>query len=389
MSQSPTFVLVHGALFTSQGWFLLESQLQNVGQSVVTVDLPGRASDGINPKEIDLNTAVSKLCQVIQSVSGPVILVGHSQGGAVITQALEKCAQNVKSLVYVAAVVPLSGETAFDALDPKHDVNFAKCVTPEPESRLFRLNRKGPLESSFLADVRPLDSDLADSAVAGMVSEPMGIGTTPLRYDEERFAKIPKYYVETIQDQVVSIETQRKYQARTAFTKVYSLESSHSPFLSRPKELATILLEVLSINASAQKSEEKTQSKNPNIKIVTQYFESLKTGNMELLASLLDDGIIWHQPGNGKLSGTYNGKQAVFGLFGKFMEISKGSFRIDSVKNIMANGDLVTATLHFSANKSGSSISMDGVDLMRIENTKIKEVFLFSSDQEAEDKFWE
>ena len=129
--------------------------------------------------------------------------------------------------------------------------------------------------------------------------------------------------------------------------------------------------------------------KNTNINTVQKYFDSLQKGDLETLGSLFADDVIWHQPGHAKLSKTYFGKQEVFSLFGKFMEISQGSFRIDSVQNLMANHNLVTATLHFSAKKSnGDSISMPGVDLMKIENGKIKEVYLFSANQSAEDAFW-
>jgi ketosteroid isomerase-like protein len=129
--------------------------------------------------------------------------------------------------------------------------------------------------------------------------------------------------------------------------------------------------------------------KNANTALVQKYFDSLAKGDLETLGSLFSEDVIWHQPGNGKLSKTYQGKDKVFGLFGQFMEISQGSFRIDSVNTVMANGAFVAATLHFSAKKEGGqSISMDGVDLMKVEDGKIKEVFLFSADQESEDQFW-
>ena len=122
--------------------------------------------------------------------------------------------------------------------------------------------------------------------------------------------------------------------------------------------------------------------------IVKSYFDCLANGNLQRLGSLLAEDIVWHQPGKGELSGTYRGKGEVFALFGKFMEISQGSFRIDRVDSIMKNGNLVIATLRFSAKNKKSEISMGGVDQMRVENEKIKEVFLFSEDQEAEDFFW-
>lgn len=133
----------------------------------------------------------------------------------------------------------------------------------------------------------------------------------------------------------------------------------------------------------------KTNTTSNNIQIVQKYFDSLAKGDLATLGSLFADDVIWHQPGNGTLSKTYFGKQELFPLFSKFMELSEGTFKIDAVKNIMANGDFVSAALQFSAAKSnGQRISMVGMDLMRIEHGQIKEVYLFSGDQKAEDEFW-
>ena len=125
-----------------------------------------------------------------------------------------------------------------------------------------------------------------------------------------------------------------------------------------------------------------------NFEVVQKYFEALKTGDMNMLSNTLSEDIVWHQPGQGKLSGVYRGKQQVFALFGKFIEISNGSFKIDSVNSMMSNGALVTTTLHFSASNNSGSISMSGVDLMQIKNGKIAEVWLFSENQQVEDNFW-
>lgn len=134
------------------------------------------------------------------------------------------------------------------------------------------------------------------------------------------------------------------------------------------------------------KTQNQTQS---NTEVVETYFSSLAKGDLNVLGSLFADDVIWHQPGQGSLSGVHKGKQAVFVLFGKFMEISEGSFRISAVDSIMANGDLVSATLSFSAHKkNGAKIAMNGVDVMKVAGGKIKEVYLFSQDQAAEDAFW-
>ncbi len=125
--------------------------------------------------------------------------------------------------------------------------------------------------------------------------------------------------------------------------------------------------------------------------IVHEYFADLQSGNFEALMNLFTDDVIWHQPGSNQLSGIYQGKAELGGLFGKFMQISQNSFRIDDVMFIAANGNMVSATLSFSAKKCNYfevSMKMRGVDVMRIEDGKIKEVFLFSENQEQEDSFW-
>lgn len=125
-----------------------------------------------------------------------------------------------------------------------------------------------------------------------------------------------------------------------------------------------------------------------NIEIVQNYVDSLSKGDMEKVGQLLADDVIWHQPGSSHLSGLYSGKQKVFAHLGKFMELSDNTFRVNKVQSVMANGNMVAATLHFMAERPGRKLSMDGIDVMRIDGGKIKEVWLLSNDQAAEDAFW-
>lgn len=125
-----------------------------------------------------------------------------------------------------------------------------------------------------------------------------------------------------------------------------------------------------------------------NIRIVREYFSAVANGDLARLPELMSETLVWHQPGSSDLSGTYNGRDAVFGLIGKFMERSQGTFKFDSIDNILGNGDHVAVTLQFSGRTDSRSMSMAGIDVLRIENGKIQEVWLFSEDQPAEDAFW-
>jgi ketosteroid isomerase-like protein len=124
------------------------------------------------------------------------------------------------------------------------------------------------------------------------------------------------------------------------------------------------------------------------IEIARTYFQAIRTGDMDTVATSLADDVVWHQPGANRFSGDHHGRDAVFAMLGQMMQASEGTFAIDQVHSLMANGDLVVATIHFTGRRAGAAMSMDGVDLLRIADGKIVEVWLFSADQPAEDVFW-
>ena len=74
---------------------------------------------------------------------------------------------------------------------------------------------------------------------------------------------------------------------------------------------------------------------------------------------LLDEAIVWHQPG-ANLSGEHKGRDAVFQMLGSLMETSRGTFTIDKIHTLMANGDLVAATIHFSGGQDDAAMSRAG-----------------------------
>jgi ketosteroid isomerase-like protein len=125
-----------------------------------------------------------------------------------------------------------------------------------------------------------------------------------------------------------------------------------------------------------------------HITIVQSYFDAVAKGDFDTVGSLFADDVIWHQPGDGIQSGTYKGKQTVFAHLGNFMKWSNGTFAIDEIEYLSSNADFVSAAIHFKAEKGDLKLAMKGVDLLRIENDKIKEVWLFSAEIADEDAFW-
>lgn len=118
------------------------------------------------------------------------------------------------------------------------------------------------------------------------------------------------------------------------------------------------------------------------------YNEALMKGDFAGAFEVMADEIKWHQPGNNPLSGVVVGKQALGEHLGKFAKKSNGTFKV--ITNwASSNGCFVAANVTFVAEHSnGDKLEMNGIDLFRIENGKIREVWLFSSEQSVEDGFW-
>lgn len=124
------------------------------------------------------------------------------------------------------------------------------------------------------------------------------------------------------------------------------------------------------------------------IDIAKNYIRAAQTGDQALLARTVSPTVVWHQPGANRFSGTHQGLAAVGAMIGKMMEVSQGTFAITEARHYMQNGDWVAVTITFRGERAGASLDQTGVDLLRIADGKIAEVFLFSSDPAQEDRFW-
>lgn len=124
------------------------------------------------------------------------------------------------------------------------------------------------------------------------------------------------------------------------------------------------------------------------IAIAQKYIQAVQSGDQAALGALLSPDIVWHQPGSNRFSGTHRGIQAVGTMIGGMMEVSAGTFAITRANRFMGNGPWVTVEIEFEGRRDNLRLSQQGIDLLRIEDGKIVEATLFSSDPEQEDAFW-
>ena len=128
--------------------------------------------------------------------------------------------------------------------------------------------------------------------------------------------------------------------------------------------------------------------KNEVMQVFNTYTEALLRGDFEAAFETMADTIVWHMGGESSLSGLIKGKQALGERLGEFVKRSNGTFRV-MTEWAASNDCFVAASVVSLAEKGNEKLNNPGIDLFKIEDGKIQEVWTFAQYQTVEDKFWE
>jgi len=216
-------VIVHGGLVDGSGWEAVYNVLKKDGYAVTIVQNP----------TISLADDVAVTKRAIAAQNGPVILVGHSYGGAVITEAGND--PKVAGLVYVAAFALDKGESVSALIkDPPPGAPVPPILPPVDG---FLLLDRAKFPASFAADLSPEKAEfMADSQV------PWGVNAVGGTISEAAWKTKPTWYLLTTEDRMLPPDAQRLMSKR-AGAKVVDVKSSHAVYLSHPQAVAQIIEE--------------------------------------------------------------------------------------------------------------------------------------------------
>jgi pimeloyl-ACP methyl ester carboxylesterase len=232
-----TFLLIHGAWHGAWCWSRLIPELESLGHRCVAPDLPGHGDDPTPRGRITMQDYIDCITGAIDAQSGPVILVGHSMGGMPITGAAEQRPDCIAALVYLAAFLPRDGESLFtvEERNPRPSVQPNVIFSEDQKTATVR---EDMLATLFYHDCRQEDVEFAR---ARLTPEPVLPLAAPARITAANFGRLRRIYIECSDDRAICPALQQDMTRATPCEQVIVMQSGHSPFFSRPGELARIL----------------------------------------------------------------------------------------------------------------------------------------------------
>lgn len=272
MSSKPTFLLIHGAWHDHRTWDRVVPLLEAQGFRAKAIDLPGAGVHAKFPEsyrrrpwdasafatEISPNAGATQADRTqavvaeINALGGDVVLVGHSLGGLSVTSACEAAAEKLRAVVYLCAFMAPPGKSANDVsqhaamaagMAPSlfcadADVVGAMRINPGSENAAYRAR----LKETFFGDVP--SADAARFAETLHCDEPVSVA---LESSPAMVGRTPRHYIRCLADRAIPVAAQDFMIASVdaalgSKTRVQTLESSHSPFLSQPDKLAAALI---------------------------------------------------------------------------------------------------------------------------------------------------
>lgn len=233
----PTYVLVHGAWQAPYVWDAVRDQLKQQGVNVIVVELPGHGSDHTPPQNLSLDVYRDTVIRAFPE-NGKVILAGHSMSGMAVSHVAESVSHRISKLVYIGAFLPASGQALTDLAFSDPGSQLGPALVPSEDQLTLDVKQES-LTRLFIDDGSATAKELV---ISNYRPEPAIPFSNKVVLTAENFGAVPKMYIKTLQDKVISESLQDRMIAAARITSIFPVSTSHSPFLSQPQLISDILL---------------------------------------------------------------------------------------------------------------------------------------------------
>jgi pimeloyl-ACP methyl ester carboxylesterase len=228
------FVLVHGAFGGAWSWGEFIGDLERAGHTATAIDLPGSGEDQTPLEGVTLEACAARVCEALAAEPEPAILVGHSMGGVVITQAAARCPERISLLVFVAAFMPRDGQSLID-------------LTQLPEGA------GDQVQANIVVEGDPPVATMADPAARAALMarcspeqiaralelsrpQPVAPFATPVSIPDGALDGLRRVYIHTTEDVAIPPALQRRMLRENPCIEVVEIATDHAPFLSAPEQ---------------------------------------------------------------------------------------------------------------------------------------------------------
>ncbi|MGA7418845.1 MAG: alpha/beta fold hydrolase [Acidimicrobiales bacterium] len=236
------FVLIHGGFHGAWCWSRTIPELETLGHEAIAIDIPGHG-ERLNEEA----TMAGRLDAVLEVLQPGDVLVGHSGGGLEITRAADAAPKLVSHVVYLAAALPLEGRLMQEALVFRDDGSKETDYDITGMLKHLRFDEDGSIAFADVEGARELFYHDCDEATACWAFEQLtperagDTATTPISVPRFWEADLPRSFIVCLQDRaqprwLADVTTRR------LGVEPLSIDASHSPFLSRPSDLAQLLI---------------------------------------------------------------------------------------------------------------------------------------------------
>ena len=229
------FLLVHGAWHGAWCWHKITAGLEAAGHRVTAIDLPSAGIDDTPAATVTLESQAARVLELVDAADAPVVLVGHSAGGPVVSTVAEARPDGIAKLVYVAAFLLPHGSSIVSVTANDPDSLITPNLVANPDGTVSV--RPDRVRDVFYGTCGDADVALAHALLKPIAFQPT---ITPVSVGPA-FASVRRFYVRCRRDRAVTFAAQRAMLEALPCERTFTIDSDHSPFLSHPGALLRIL----------------------------------------------------------------------------------------------------------------------------------------------------
>lgn len=236
------FVLIHGGFHGAWCWSRVIPALRGLGHEAVAIDLPGHGA-----RRDETSTLADRRDAIVDVLRQGDVLVGHSGGGFDITLAADAAPERIGHLIYLAAGLPLEGRPLVEATQGATDDTRIARLNATIAPAALQADAQGRLEMADKQAARALfyhdcDDATVDWAFSQLSPAPPGILIEPVTLARFWSADLPRSFILCRDDRALPFAAAMNFATRLGVVPL-AIDGAHSPFLTRPRELAELLVQ--------------------------------------------------------------------------------------------------------------------------------------------------